>query len=254
MRKYILLALLISAVPLICQTEISLNFFVHPKFAVAEIENLETHLTQVTADSVMSVNIFAGDIFAEPISDSLVLKYMDQLPGFLYSPEDFLYFHKLKYPRFGLLATNIESDSVTTLKKFVLTNDSLKVGIFSIYTPDFAVKNQLSKGTYLEADVYELVESQLKLFEAAGCDHIILLTSLSKFVVNHLVKEFSIDSVISFDYINYKDDKLSGKTPSDFYSIDSSKGKFGRLKISKMSKQTTGQWQEKYWQDEKSSR
>ena len=253
MRKLIILAALIIIISYAAADEISLNFFIHPQFTVENMEAVDK-LQQATIDSCMSINVYAGELFKPALADSLVLKYMSKLPGILFSPNDFLHYHQEKFPSFGLLAANIESDSVTTLKKFVIKVDTLRIGIFSIYSPDWAVKNQLADGVQVRADVFAVAKEQVKKLKASGCDQIIMLTSLSKYVVNHLADEIDVDAVINFDYMTTKNTLMGDKEQTGYYYINSESGKFGRLRIKSAGNAITTEWQEQSWKDAGSGR
>ncbi|MDP8210516.1 MAG: hypothetical protein RAO94_12125 [Candidatus Stygibacter australis] len=253
MRKIILIAALMVMISGLSADEISLNFFIHPQFTIDNMEAVDK-LQQATIDSCMSINVYAGELFKPALADSLVLKYMSQLPGMLFSPNDFLHYHQEKFPSFGLLAANIESDSVTTLKKFVIKVDTLRIGIFSIYSPDWAVKNQLADGVDVRADVFAVAKEQVKKLRSSGCDQIIMLTSLSKYVVSYLVKEIDIDAVVNFDYMTTKNTMMGDKEQTGYYYINSESGKYGRLKIKSAGKAITTDWQELSWENAGSGR
>ncbi|MCF7912116.1 MAG: hypothetical protein K9M99_06290 [Candidatus Cloacimonetes bacterium] len=249
MRKIVLLALFLSLNMIVHADEISLNFFIHPQFEVEDIAGLAAQLQEATMDSVMSINIYAGEIFKPAMADSVILYYLGRLPGMLFSPNDFLHYHQEKYPSFGLLAANIESDSVTTLKKFVITVDTLKVGIFSIYTPDWFVKQQYAEGVSLRADVFTVARKQVEKLKAAGCDQIVMLTSLSKYVVDSMASEIDVDSIINFDYAKTKNTMMGKDKQTGYYFVNSEKGNFGRLKITFTAGRISTEWQEHSWKD-----
>lgn len=253
MRMIILIAALLLIVSVVAADEISLNFFIHPQFRIENMKAVDK-LQQATIDSCMSINVYAGELFKPALADSLVLKYMSQLPGMLFSPNDFLHYHQEKFPSFGILAANIESDSVTTLKKFVIKVDTLKIGIFSIYSPDWAVKNQLAEGVRFRSDVFAVAREQVNKLKSAGCDQIIMLTSLSKDVTGYLVDEIDINAVINFDYVNTKNVMMGDKKQTGYYYINSESGKFGRLKIKSAGKAITTEWQERSWKNAGSGR
>ncbi len=249
MKRTGLLLLLLIVLAGIWADELCLNFFINPQFKVGDIDNLTAQLEKVTNDSCLSINIYAGEIFLPVLSDSLIMNYLEELPGLLFSPNDYLHFYKKLYPNFGLLATNIESDSVMTLKKFVLSNDSLKVGIFTIYTPDLAVKHQFAEGVEFKADVIDLARQQAELLRKTGCDHIIMLTSLSRSVVSYLVDEIDVDSIVSFDYKKTESSQMGRGNKTEYYSLQSQGGSFGRLRIKFDKTKIKTEWQENSWKN-----
>ncbi len=249
MRRTGLLILLIILFTGVWADEMSLNFFINPQFKCEGIDDLAAQLEKVTNDSCLSINIFAGEIFLLALSDSLIMNYLEKLPGLLFSPNDYLHSYKKMYPNFGLLATNIESDSVMTLKKFILSSDSLKVGIFTIYTPDLAVKHQFAEGVEFRADVLDLAGEQAELLRQSGCDHIIMLTSLSRPVVSYLVKEIDVDSIVSFDYKKTESSQMGNGNKTGYYSLQSQGGSFGRLRIKSEKNEIKTEWREKSWKN-----
>jgi hypothetical protein len=247
MRKISVLLFLICLTYIQADNEISINFFIHPQFSVQAISETSIQIQESAGDSCLSVNVFAGDIFYEAVTDSLFLEYLGKMPGLLYSPDDFLHNHGKKYPSFGMLASNISSDSVTTVKKFKLSSDSLKVGIFSIYTPDLAVKKNFAEGVVLHTDVFAIAREQVDKLKESGCDHIIMLTSLSRFVVNSLVKVVPVNTVVSFDYQREKDGKIRGAIETEYYYVNSSEREYGRLKVKKRGEAVISEWQKLRW-------
>ena len=166
----------------------------------------------------------------------------------LYSPNDYLHYFREDKPGFGLLASNIESDSILIAKNFKLSNDSLKIGIFTIYTPDIGVKQDYADGVFIDGDVIDESIKQTRELEKSGCNYIIMLTSLSSFVVNYIIKEVELDGVVSYDYKTEKVKELRGKKTTGFYSIASNQGKFGRLLLTKSKDGVIDNWQEFRWQ------
>ena len=253
MRKILILALILSLNMIVHADEISLNFFIHPQFEVDSIEELSAQLQEATIDSVMSSNIYAGEIFRPALADSAILANLGKLPGMLFSPNDFLHYHQERFPSFGLLAANMESDSVTTLKKFVIKVDTLKVGIFSIYTPDWFVKQDYAEGVEIKADVFAVAKQQVNALKAAGCGHIVMLTSLSKYVVYSMAAEIDVDSIINFDYAKTKNTMMGTDKETGYYFLNSEKGNFGRLTISSAGDEIRTEWQEHSWKDVQSN-
>jgi hypothetical protein len=249
MRKILVLALFLSLNMIVHTDEISINFFIHPQFEVDAMDVLAGQLQEVTIDSVMSINVYAGEIFRPALADSAILDNLGRLPGMLFSPNDFLHHYQERFPSFGLLAANIESDSVTTLKKFVIKVDTLKVGIFSIYTPDWFVKQNYAEGVEIKADVFAVAKQQVSKLKASGCQYIVMVTSLSKYVVNSMAMEIGVDSIINFDYARTKNTLMGKDKQIGYYFLNSEKGDFGRLAIRSADDGIKTEWQEHSWKD-----
>ena len=251
MKKINIVLILLIATISMAGNEIALNFFINPQFRCSNIDSLSIELEKITQDSVMSMNIFAGDLFFPVIKDSVVIENLEKLPGMLYSPNDYQHYYREDKPGFGLLASNIQSDSILIAKNFKLSNDSLKIGIFTIYTPDIGVKQQYANGVHINGDVIDETIKQTRELKKSGCNYIIMLTSLSSYVVNYIIKEVELDGVISYDYKTEKVRELQGKKTTGFYSIASSQGKYGRLLLTKAKDGIIESWQECRWQNAK---
>lgn len=242
--KKIMILCIIMITAILSGNHISLNFFINPSFAVEKLETTAKDICAAVQDSVYSINIMAGDLFYESITDSIALDYMSLLPGSLYTPDDYLHYYPLGERNYELLAANIKSDSAAVQGNYQIHSDSLQVGIFAIYTPDLAVKKKFAEGVELNADILSSAQKQITKLQQDGCEHIIMLTSISRYVMSYLLDSLAVDTVISFDYKKVKDKKYKGKSDTDFYWVDSSKGKYGKLKLDYSKGRISSSWQE----------
>ncbi len=206
---------------------VDLNFFIEPRFEAAEIESLATIIKNSLCDSVKQVNFFAGRIMKNAESDSLVLFALNTLPCDFACPTDYFFYDANS--NVSLLASNIFSDSISIFENTIIEADSFKVGIFSLYSPDFTVKNEINPNVDFEFDVFKVAEKQINILKEKT-DFIILLSNLTKFIDEDIVENLPIDAVISFDYQSKRDEIFSNKR-THFYSVLTKYGKFGKLRL-----------------------
>jgi len=219
---------------------IDLNFFIEPRFEAAEIESLTTIIENSLCDSIKQNNFFAGRILKNAESDSLVLFALESLPCDFVCPTDYFFYNTNS--NVSLLASNIFSDSISILENAIIEADSFKVGIFSLYSPDFTVKNEINPKVEFEFDVFEVAEKQVNILKEKT-DFIILLSNLTKFIDEDIVKNLPIDAVISFDYQSKRDEIFSNKR-THFYSILTKYGKFGKLRLKYEKGKIKKEWEE----------
>ncbi len=219
---------------------IDLNFFIEPRFEAAEIESLTTIIENSLCDSIKQNNFFAGRILKNAESDSLVLFALESLPCDFVCPTDYFFYNTNS--NVSLLASNIFSDSISILENAIIEADSFKVGIFSLYSPDFTVKNEINPKVEFEFDVFEVAEKQVNILKEKT-DFIILLSNLTKFIDEDIVKNLPIDAVISFDYQSKRDEIFSNKR-TNFYSVLTKYGKFGKLRLTYEKGKIKSKWEE----------
>ena len=206
---------------------VDLNFFIEPCFEAAEIESLATIIENSLCDSIKQINFFAGRILKKAESDSLILFALESLPCDFACPTDYFFYYENS--NVSLLASNIFSDSISIWENAIIEADSFKIGIFSLYSPDFTVKNNLNPNVDFEFDVFKIAEKQVKILKEKTY-FIILLSNLTKFIDEDIVENLPIDAVISFDYQSKRDELFSNKR-TNFYSVLTKYGKFGKLRL-----------------------
>ncbi len=241
MRKlfWILCVILIAGTAL-AEDYLDLNFFIEPKFEHNKMNMANFLVKNIRNDSIRQENIFAGKIFAPPQSDSLTVTFLNMVQPFLASPVDYLFYDKVI--NFKLLISNIESDSIPIIKNLVIETDSFKVGIFSIYTPDFVVKNNIADYTIFNFDIFDIAKQQANLL-AKHTDYVIMLSNVSKYIDNDIVKELPIDAVVSFDY-QKKNNELLSNHLTMFYSVLTNQGNYGKLRLTYKDGKVREYWQE----------
>jgi len=204
------------------------NFFIEPKFS--DNFNKKSFIEQNTInDTVRQINIFAGQILKKTKTDSSVVAFLDSVNCDFVCPTDFLFYPVLNDIDFRFLTANIECDSVPILKETIITTDSMRVGIFAIYSPDFVVKNAINPKAKFDFDIFQVAENECEKLKSKT-DFIIMISNAGKFVDEDIVRYLPINVVVSFDYQKKKDELFSNKK-THFYSILSHRGKFGKLKM-----------------------
>ncbi len=219
---------------------IDLNFFVEPHFESDNTNMVNFLIKNIQADSIKQVNIFGGRILERTASDSMIVDFLNTIEPDLASPTDYLFSNQII--DFNLLASNIRSDSIFTIENQIFFSDSIKVGVFALYTPDFTVKNDLPKHIHFDFEIPDVIESQVKRL-AKHTDVIVMFSSLSKFIDADLMKKYEIDAVVSFDYQKKRNERLANHK-TKWYSILTKQGKYGKLRIKYSDDEYSVSWQE----------
>ena len=241
MKKIILFVfILLMLGSLFAEDYLDINFFIEPRFDHDQINMVNFLVKNIKNDSIRQVNAFAGRILAEPQSDRLTAMFINALEPEIISPVDYFFYDKSI--DHDLLISNIESDSISIIKNIIIKCDSFKVGIFSIYTPDFTVKNTIAGHAKLDTKVFEIAKEQAK-FLSKKTDYVIMLSNLAKYIDNDIVKDLEVDAVVSFDYQKKRNELLSNQT-TNFYSILTNKGNYGKLRLKYHNGKVQGKWKE----------
>jgi len=219
---------------------LDINFFIEPRFEHEQINMVNFLVKNIRNDSIRQVNAFAGRILAEPQSDSLIVEFINALKPEIVSPVDYLFNNKTLES--DLLVSNIKSNFIPIIKNKIIKCDSFKVGIFSIYTPDFKVKNRIAPHAKLDTKIFEIAKKQTK-YLAKKTDFVIMLSNVSKYIDNDIVKGLNIDAVVSFDYQKKRNELLANQN-TNFYSILSKFGKYGKLHLKYHKGKVRGNWEE----------
>ena len=225
---------------LFAEDYLDINFFIEPRFDHDQINMVNFLVKNIKNDSIRQVNAFAGRILAEPQSDSLTAMFINALEPEIISPVDYFFYDKSI--NHNLLISNIESDSIPIIKNIIIKCDSFRVGIFSIYTPDFVVKNKIADHAKLDTKVFEIAKKQAK-YLAKKTDYVIMLSNVAKYIDNDIVKNLGIDSVVSFDYQKKRNELLSNRV-TNFYSILTKNGNYGKLRLEYHNGKIKGKWKE----------
>lgn len=225
---------------LFAEEYIDINFFIEPLFEHDQINMVNFLVKNIRNDSIRQVNAFAGRILAEPQSDSLAVFFINTIKPEIISPVDYFFFEKSieNY----LLISNIESDSITIIKNKIIKCDSFKVGIFAIYTPDFVVKNEIAGHAKLDTEVFKIAREQVE-FLAKKTDYIIMLSNVTKYIDDKIVRNLKVDAVVSFDYQKKKNEYLSNLI-TRFYSILTKNGSYGKLRLKYHNGKIQEKWEE----------
>lgn len=241
MKKIILLVfILFMFCSIFAEDYVDINFFIEPRFEHDQINMVNFLVKNIRNDSIRQVNAFAGRILAEPQSDSLITVFISALEPEIISPLDYFFFDKSF--NHDLLISNIESDSIPIIKNKIIMCDSFKVGIFAIYSPDFTVKNNIADHAKLDTDVFKIAKGQANLL-AKQTDYVIMLSNVTKYIDNDIVKIIEVDAVVSFDYQKKKNELLTNRK-TNYYSIITKNGNYGKLRLKYHNGNVKGQWEE----------
>lgn len=225
---------------LFAEDYLDINFFIEPRFEHDQINMVNFLVKNIRNDSIRQVNAFAGRLLEYPQSDSLTAMFINALEPEIISPVDYFFYDKSI--NHNLLISNIESDSIPIIKNKIIQCDSFKVGIFSLYTPDFVVKNKIADHVRLDTKVFEIAKKQAKFLEKKT-DYVIMLSNLTKYIDNDIVKDIEVDAVVSFDYQKKRNELLSNRN-TNFYSILTKNGNYGKLRLTYHNGKVRGKWKE----------
>ncbi|RLC48792.1 MAG: hypothetical protein DRI23_10120 [Candidatus Cloacimonadota bacterium] len=241
MNKFIVTTILIMIFGIIAAEDyIDLNFFVEPRYEYENKNMINFLIKNIQADSIRQVNVFGGRILEDAASDSMIVDFLNTVEPDLVSPTDYLFSNQII--DFNLLASNIKSDSIPTIENQIFFSDSIKVGLFALYTPDFTVKNDLPEHVHFDFEIPEVIESQIKRL-AKHTDVIVMFSNLSKFIDADLMKKYEIDAIVSFDYQKKRNELLANHKTMR-YSVLTNQGKYGKLRIKYSNGEFSTSWQE----------
>ena len=228
LKKIIVLVFILLTLGfLFAEDYLDINFFIEPRFERDQINMVNFLVKNIRNDSIRQVNAFAGRILTEPQSDSLAAIFINTIKPEIVSPTDYFFYDKSI--NHNLLISNIESDSIPIIKNIIIKCDSFKVGVFAIYTPDFMVRNNIADHAKMDTDIFIIAQEQAK-YLAQKADYVIMLSNVSKYIDNNIVKNLEVDAVVSFDYQKKSNGLLSNRF-TNFYSILTKHGNYGKLRL-----------------------
>ncbi len=222
---------------------LDLNFFIEPKFDDSNLDKEKFILENTFNDSIIQINIFAGKILKNAESDSSVIAFLDSINCQYACPTDYLFYEGSNTLNFKIISSNIKKDTIPIIENIILQTDSISIGIFSIYTPDFTVKNEINPNAEFDCDVFKIAKEQAK-YLTKKTDLVIMMSNVTKYIDEDIVKKLPVDVVVSFDYQKKKNGLLSNNK-TDYYSILSNRGKFGKLRLKYENGKITREWIEK---------
>jgi hypothetical protein len=239
-KLIVLIIILITCGNLIGEDYLDLNFFIEPEFDLVEMNMVNFLVKNIRNDSIQQFNVFAGQILESAQNDSLTLQFLNLIEPDLVCPTDYLFYER--NVDFKLLNSNIVSDSVSILDRYIVETDSISVGFIAAYSPDWAVKNDLASHAKIQFNIFEIVKNIAEDL-ASRTDYIILLSNMSKYIDADIIRGLPIDVVVSFDYQKKNNQKMNqGK--SSFYSILTNRGEFGKLRLSYVNGKFFRDWEE----------
>lgn len=240
--KNIFIIIIIVVFNFVLNAEIlDLNFFTEPHFG--NINKTDFIKNNTVNDSIKQINIFGGKILKNVSRDSIIIAFLDSVNCDYTSPTDYM-FSALDYKiNFEILASNIVCDSIPIITEAIIETDSIKIGIFSLYTPDFVVKKSINPNAELSMKVFDIAKELTETL-ADKTDFVIMMSSLSKYIDNEITKDLPIDAVVSFDYQKKRNEVLDNKR-TNYFGILSHKGIFGKLRFEYENGELTSKWIEK---------
>lgn len=221
------------AVPLV-----DLNFFIEPQFE----QDFDVELiTQSTLnDTIPQINIAAGRIFSESVSDSLYLFKLDLMEIDYASPVGFKFGYDTLEFETEIISANVISDSLAYQRSIIIPLDGYTIGFTSIYTPDYAVKFPIDEKSEFRFDIFDIASKQSQ-YLSHFADLVIMLSNVGLYIDRDLVQGLPVDVMLSFDYQTYNNRILnSGRT--SYYSIRSDTGNFGKLRIFRKEDELHYEW------------
>ena len=94
----------------------------------------------------------------------------------------------------------------------------------------------------LDTKVFEIAREQAK-YLAKKTDYVIMLSNVAKYIDNDIVKKLDVDAVVNFDYQKKRNELLSNKN-TNFYSILTKHGNYGKLRLEYHKGKVQGNWKE----------
>ena len=241
LKKILLIVFVLICVGLLSAEDyIDLNFFIEPRFEIEDMNMVNFLIKNIQNDSIQQVNIFGGRILEKSATDSMIIEFLNAVQPDLTSPVDYLF--SQEFIDFNLLASNIKSDSIPIIENQIFVTDSIKVGIFSIYTPDFSVKKDLPEYIDFGFEIPTVIEEQVQRLSKQA-DVVIMFSNLGKYIDADMMKKYEINAIVSFDYQKKRNELLSNRK-TRWYSILTNKGKYGKLRITYANGKHTVSWQE----------
>ena len=242
MNLTVILGLVLFVNQLFSEDTLIINLINEPKFDFFEFNDFNERYVETDRDSITSIDILSGQILDEKKSDIYLLAFLNSISCDYACPTDYQFSRKNYGMQFKILASNIDCDTLEIIDNAIVESDSIKVGIFALYTPDFAVKNDLPEGIDFNPDVFRTAYRQAKVL-AISCDYVLMLSNLGKFIDHDIVNNIPVDVVVSFDYQKKENGYLANKR-TRFYSIVSGNKKFGRLEFRLRNGRSDFVWQE----------
>ena len=232
MKKFFYIIFFLIITNLYSRDVININFFNEVRIDKNKIWEESQRINKfILSQKGMNINIFSGRIIKHPHSDSLLIFALNKMVCTLSTPTDFHFSNPVIRPDFKILAVNIKNKRLPIRKRYIIKNDSLKIAILAVYTPDTFIKNRLSKDAVFDYDFIKRLKEEVNELKQPKykISKIILLSNLSKPIDKEIAKKVPVDIILSFDYKKRSMKKLTKTTT--FYSVLSKNRKVGKLKL-----------------------
>jgi|GEM_PF-3422683 len=201
MRVFITLLLLLCLPAL---HGLTAYFLVHPNLTAAGAPAVKA----LTGDAplVVAGRTLRRDVCTElspTAADSLVVHALRSLGCTCAAPTDYR-----RYLRFNRApALNISTPWATGAT--ILQDDSLRVAVATVYTPDFPVRCALGPQARFSYDVAAVLRDSLAPLHRRA-DAVVLLTDLPRHVLEALLPGLPVNAVVSFDYMPSASEPIGG--------------------------------------------
>ncbi len=232
MKKIILFLLLIITVNILAKDVITINFFNELKIDKNKIEAETFKINKfILKQGKNQINLFSGRIIRQNHNDSLLIYTLNKLVCNIASPTDFKFRNPVIRPNFKIISLNVKNRRLPIQDTYIIKSDSMRVAIVGIYSPDTFIKNRLSEDAKFLYDFIKILKKKVNFLkkQKRKVDKIILLSNLSREIDKEIAKKVPVDIILSFDYKKRSAKKLTSKT--QFYSVVSSNGKMGKLRL-----------------------
>lgn len=237
MKKYTFSLFFLLPCLLLAWQNVQLQVINYPEFNELSADSLNKQISRT--DSLLQINFLTGNLFKQNPGDSTLAVYYDSLNFHYFMPTDYSFNYWADSLYFQILASNIEADSVVVLENLVVHADSMQVGIFGIYSPDYMVLNQVNSNVNFDYDVFEVAKKQAQKLQ--DCNIIIMFSNLGKYIDSDIVQNLPVDGVISFDYREQRDELFrNGRTY--FYSVNGNQ--IGQLTLVYKNGKISKKWRE----------
>ena len=104
------------------------------------------------------------------------------------------------------------------------------------------VKNNIADHAKMDTKVFIIAKEQAE-YLAEKTDYVIMLSNVAKYIDNDIVKNLQVNAVMSFDYQKKNNELLSNRT-TNFYSILTKNGKYGKLRLEYHNGKVQEKWEE----------
>ncbi|MDD3052420.1 MAG: hypothetical protein PHR06_14935, partial [Candidatus Cloacimonetes bacterium] len=175
-------------------------------------------------------------------NDSIVVSIIERVKPDYLIPTDYSF--AAFNPNTKILVSNITNEAEGQLiHKTIIKTDSIKIGVFTMFTPDFPIKNRLSPDAKFKYKTRQMI-SKISQELAEESDFVILISSLAKSLDRDIISGLPINAVISIDYSKTRDSRIN-QDKTLHYSLAGDKPVMGILEFTGRSDSLKVDWTRK---------